>query len=152
MAAGTVIQYAANLDDIRIADLVGATVKLSLHTSAYTPNAAFNGHALASELTNEISGGGYPAGGMTLASPTKTGVSGGWKFSSGNATQTATGTNIPAWRYGVIRVEGTVAGKLNPIIGYFLGDSTPADVPATTVGNPLTITCPAAGWFDRVVV
>jgi len=36
----------------------------------------------------------------------------------------------------------------NPLIGYFLGDTTPADVPATTVGNPLTINCPANGWFD----
>lgn len=152
MAAGSVIQYAANFDDIRIADLVGAVVKLSLHTSGYVPSAGPAGHALASQLTNEISGGGYPVGGMTLDTPTKTALANGFKFSSGNAEQVATGENIPAWRYGVLRVEGTVAGKLNPVIGYFLGDNAPADVPETTVGNPLTVACPANGWFDRTIV
>jgi len=30
-------------------------------------------------------------------------------------------------------------------VGHFLGDSTPADVPATTAGNTLTVTPNAAG-------
>jgi hypothetical protein len=34
---------------------------------------------------------------------------------------------------------------VNPLVGYFLGDSTPADVPATTSGNTLTITPNASG-------
>lgn len=152
MAAGTVIQYAANFDDIRIADLAGAVVKLSLHTNAYVPDASPSGHALASQLTNEISGGGYPVGGMTLASPTKTALANGFKFSTGDAEQVATESNIPAWRYGVLRVEGTIAGKVNPVIGYFLGDDAPADVPQTAVGNPLIVSCPANGWFDRTIV
>jgi len=38
----------------------------------------------------------------------------------------------------------------NPLVGYFVGDSTPADIPATTVGNTLTLTCPSGGWFDLV--
>jgi hypothetical protein len=41
-----------------------------------------------------------------------------------------------------------VDGLTNPLIGYFVGDSTPADVPATTDTNTLTLNCPAGGWFD----
>lgn len=48
----------------------------------------------------------------------------------------------------MLYVSGTVDGYVNPLIGYFLGDSAPADVPATTDTNTLTITVPAGGWFD----
>jgi len=48
----------------------------------------------------------------------------------------------------VLYVSGSLWSMTNPLIGYFLGDTTPADVPATTVGNSLTINCPANGWFD----
>ena len=61
--------------------------------------------------------------------------------------RTASGGSIPAWRYGVMYVSGSLWGKTSPVIGYFLGDSTPADVPATTDGNPLTIQVNANGWF-----
>ena len=81
-----------------------------------------------------------------------TAISGGYKFSSASPSWSASGGNIPAWRYGVLRVDGALWGKTSPLIGYFVGDSAPADVPATSDGSPLTITCPASGWFDRVVV
>jgi hypothetical protein len=58
---------------------------------------------------------------------------------------TASGTGIPAWRYGVLYYLGTLNGKVNPLVGYFLGDSTPADVPLTTSTNTLTITPSASG-------
>ena len=152
MAAGTFTLYQANLDGLRSQDLLTAVVKLSLHTSTYTPSAGTSGHSVPPDLTTEVAYGiGFPTGGATIAGTFVPAVSGGWKFESDDPTWTATGGNIPAWRYGVLRVDGTLWGKTSPLIGYFVGDSTPADVPATTVGNPLTITCPAAGWFDIVV-
>jgi hypothetical protein len=45
----------------------------------------------------------------------------------------------------VVRASGTLNAKVDPIVGYFLGDSTSADVPATTAGNTLTFTPNAAG-------
>lgn len=152
MAAGTFTLYSANKDDLRINDLTGATIKMALVSSAYTPSAGEAGHALWSDVsTNEIANGnGYTTGGATLSAPTATAITNGWKFSSGNASWTASGGNIPAWRYAVLYVSGTLWGKTNPIVGYVLGDSTPADVPATSSGNTLTINCPAAGWFDLV--
>ena len=46
------------------------TVKVALVTSAYTPNQ--DTHNFFDDVTNEVSGTGYTAGGATLASPTVT--------------------------------------------------------------------------------
>lgn len=150
MAAGTVTLYSANKDDLNINDLVAGTVKLALISSAYTPDVAVGGHSLFSSASgNEISGvNGYTTGGFTLTSPVATSITGGFKFSSASPSWTASGGNISAWRYGVLYVSGTLWGLTNPLIGYFVGDNTPADIPATTTGNTLTITVPSGGWFD----
>lgn len=150
MAAGSVLLYdfvAKYLLGGSI-DLNTDTVKLALVNSSYTPDQV-NHDLWADVSTNEISGtNGYTTGGYTLLTPAFTAVTKGFKFSSANPTWTASGGSIAAWRYGVLYVSGTVDGYVNPVIGYFLGDSTPADVPATTDTNTLTITVPAGGWFD----
>lgn len=61
------------------------------------------------------------------------------------STWTASGGSIPAWRRGVVYYLGTLNGKVNPLVGHFLGDSTPADIPATTAGNQLIVTPNASG-------
>lgn len=129
------------------ADLTTATIKVALVGSGWTPNQDTHDEwadVSAQEIAN---GNGYTTGGYTLLSPVLTEITKGYKFSSANPSWTATGGNIPAWRYAVFYVSGTVEGMTNPLIGYFIGDDTPADVPATSVGNTLTITCPANGWF-----
>ena len=120
------------------------TFKITLHTSSYTPN---NGtHEVFADVTNELStANGYTAGGVTLTGVALTQASGVVKFTSSAAVWTASGGSIPVWRYGVVRAVGTLNGQVDPVIGYFLGDSTPADVPATTSGNTLTITPHASG-------
>ena len=149
MASGNVILFSKNKDDLRINDLVGATVLLSLVSSSWTPDASATGNSVWADMSaNEVSGNGWTAGGEALSSLAATAISGGFKFSSGNVSKTASGGAIPAWRYGVIRVSGSLWGMTNPVVGYFVGDATPADVPATTSGNSLTINCPASGWFD----
>lgn len=150
MASGTFTLYRANLDDLRLQDLTGATVKVALVTSSYTPNATNTGHSLWADVSaNEIANGnGYTTGGATVANDAVATVTNGWNYDSDNVTWTASGGSIPAWRYAVMYVSGSLWGKTNPLIGYFLGDSTPADVPATSDGNPLTITVNASGWFD----
>lgn len=148
MAAGPIITYRANIAHVAPNDLVGANLRMALVSSAYTPDASNTGHtAWASVSANEIAGGtGYTTGGYGLTGVV-TAVTNGFKVSSGNPTWTAAGT-IAAWRYAVLYWLGTIDGVVNPVIGYCLGDSTPADVPATTVGNTLTINCPAGGWYD----
>jgi hypothetical protein len=46
------------------------TIKVALVTSTYTPN--FDTHDFFDDITNEVSGTGYTAGGATLASPVVT--------------------------------------------------------------------------------
>ena len=149
MAAGTFTIYSKNNDILDIGELAGATLKMALCTSSYTPDASVTGNYLYSNITNELStANGYTAGGSTLTTVASTAITKGYKLTSDNVSWTASGGSIPAWRYGVLYVSGTFNGKVNPLIGYFLGDSTPADVPATTTGTPLTVTCPSGGWFD----
>jgi len=149
MASGNVTLFSKNKDDIRINDLVGATIKLALVSSSWTPDTSTTGNSVWADVSaNEVSGNGWTAGGETLASVVATAISGGYKLASASPSKTASGGNIPAFRYCVLRVSGTLWGMTDPLIGYFLGDSTPADVPATTTGNALTINCPANGWFD----
>lgn len=154
MAAGTFTLFKANIDDLRIQDLASGNLRMALVSSAYTPsNANTAGHSLWSDVSaNEIANGnGYTTGGDTITGVAAANAGNtGWKLSSDDPAWTASGAGIPAWRYGVLYYLGALWGKTNPLIGYFLGDSTPADVPLTTAPNPLTITCPAAGWFDSV--
>jgi len=151
------ILYGKNKDDLRLNDLVSANLRMQLHTSAYTPNVTITGHSLLSDLTNEVANGqGYTTGGAALTGAVAArSIAGaaqtdGSKLSSGNAVWTASGTGIPAFRYAVLYYLGTLWGMTNPLIGYILADSAPADIPLTTAGNTLTITCPQDGWFDLV--
>lgn len=129
-------------------NLLNATTtnfKLALVTSAWTPNTTTN-EVWADMSANEIAAGnGYTAGGNTLTGVALTQSAGTVKFTSSATTWTASGGSIPAWRYGVVYYSGTLNAKVNPVVGYFLGDSTPADVPATTSGNTLTVTPNASG-------
>lgn len=119
--------------------------KLALITNAWTP-APTTDEVFASMSANEIAAGnGYTAGGGALTGVTLTQTGGVVKFTASAFVWTATGGSIPAWRYGLVYYNGTLNGKVNPIVGYFLGDSTPADIPATTAGNTLTVTPNASG-------
>lgn len=154
MAAGTFTLFAKNKDDYRINDIVAGTIKLALVTSAWTPNITTAGNALWGDVSaNEIANGnGYTTGGVTLtgAAATATAGTNGYYLAAAVPVWTASGAGIPAHRYYVMYLSGTVWGQVNPLIGYFLGDATPADIPLTTSGNTITVTQPAAGWFDLV--
>ena len=147
MAAGAFIfPDKAKLNFFSATDLLNSanTFKVTLHTSTWVPANGTN--EVYADATNELATGfGYTAGGITLTGVALTQTAGVVKFTSAAAVWTAAGGSIPAWRYGVVRAFGTLNGKVDPIVGYFLGDSTPADVPATTTGNTLTITPNASG-------
>lgn len=151
MAAGSLVLYSAHKGRINLFDLQSAPVKLALLKSTYTPDTRVSlGHVIWSTISAEeiAAGHGYTAGGLALSNKGVTDITGGRKFVSSNLVWTATGGPIPAWRYGVLYVAGSLWGYSSPLLGYFLGDATPADVPATTDNNTLTIACPADGWFD----
>lgn len=120
------------------------TFKVTLHTSTYTPNAA---HAVYADLTNELTtANGYTNGGATLGTVTLgTVTTNDAKFDAADVVWTASGGSIAAWRYAVLRRSDTVNSLVGPLIGYVLADTTPADIPATTDGNTLTLTFNASG-------
>lgn len=149
MAANAFVIFSKNKDDLRINDLVGSSIKLALVSSSYTPSSGETGNSVWADVSAyEIaSTGGYAASTLTGVA---TAITNGVKFSSGNAVWTAAGGSISAFRYAVMYYNGTLWGMTNPLIGYILCDNTPADIPATTTGNTVTITCPSGGWFDLV--
>ena len=147
MAAGAFVFYdKAILNMFNATHLLDPanTFKMTLHTSTHAPS--LSGDEVYADVDNELAtGNGYTSGGITLANDALTQTSGVTKFTCDPAVWTASGGSIPAWRYAVVRASGTLNGKVDPLVGYFIGDSTPADVPATTTGNTLTITPHANG-------
>lgn len=91
-------------------------------------------------------GNGYSAGGVALTGVTLTLSGNIVTFTASPFSWTASGGNIPAWRHAYLYYVGTLNGKVNPLVAHCLGDSTPADVPATTpAASPLTVTPHASG-------
>ena len=124
----------------------GSTLyRLALVTNSWVP-APTTDEVFATLSANELATGfGYTAGGGALTSVVLSQTAGVVKFTSAAFVWTASGGSVPLWRYGVVYYLGTLNSKVNPLVGYFLGDSTPADVPATTTGNTLTVTPNALG-------
>ena len=151
MAAGPIVMpNKARLNFFNATNLLGANAanfKLALVGLAWTPDNSDTGNEVWGDVSaNEIAAGnGYSAGGIALTGVALSQTGGTVKFTSSAAQWTASGGNIPAWRRGVIYYAGTLNGKVNPLVGHFLGDSTPADIPATTAGNTLTVTPNASG-------
>jgi len=151
MSSGNITLYSANKNHLNIADVLANGAKLALLTSAYTPNSLITGESVwASISANEIAAGnGYTAGGIALSglAAVALGNNLGYQLNSNSPVWTATGGSIPNWRWGVLYVPATLWGLTTPLLGYFVGDATPADIPATTITNTLTINTPANGWF-----
>lgn len=150
MSQGIFTLYSSRFGKLAVDDLISASVKIALLTSNYIPDRTLTGDSVWADISAEeiTAGNGYTLGGKALENITKIALTAGYKFSSDNVTWTATGGPIPTWRYAVMYVEGTLWELVNPLIGYILADTTPADAPATTTGNSLTLACPADGWFD----
>lgn len=126
-------------------DLDTATIKAALLTSAWTPNMATQslwGDISANEVAN---GNGYTAGGNTMTGLAVSQTGGVGKFAGTVPSWTASGAGITC-RYAAFYAVGTFNGRVNPLIGYYILDSAPADV-VTASGNNLALNQPAAGWF-----
>lgn len=90
------------------------TIKIALCTSSYTPD--LDAHDFFSDITNEVSGTGYTAGGVTLASVAVT-------YDS-TSNQVRIDATDPSWtsasftaRYAII-YKSTGTASTSPLIGY----------------------------------
>jgi hypothetical protein len=90
------------------------TIKVLLTTSTYAVNQ--DTHEFKSSVTNEVSGAGYTAGGVTLGSKTITvdTASNETRFNAGNISWTSATFTA---RYAVIYYDTTVTGT-SPLLGY----------------------------------
>lgn len=150
MTAGSVTlfrdfaQYAVN----GTIDLAGDAIYCALYSSSLTPDVETQGELadLAGALTTA---NGYTAGGAALASKTTLRAAGVMTFDAADVVWTASGGSITA-RYLVLYASVARDGFTNPLIGYALLDTTPADVTATDT-NTLTIQWSASGIFTAIV-
>lgn len=118
-------------------DLNSDTIKVMLCTSGYTPNQ--DTHQYKSDVTSEVAGTGYTAGGATVASPTLA-------YDAGTNTLKFDGDDV-AWpastltaRYAVIYDSTPGSDATRPLIGYV---DFGADV--ASVAGTFTIAWDAAG-------
>ena len=108
-------------------DLDTDTIKVSLHTSTYSPN--IDTHTFFSDLTNELdASGGYTAGGAALASRVVTAddTNDRGVFDAANLSWSAL-TPSAAFRYAVIYKDSGLS-TTSPLIAYidFGADQNPA--------------------------
>lgn len=126
-------------------DLNSNTFKAMLLTSSYTPNVNTD-DIKADIVANEVANGnGYTTGGVTLGSVTWTRSSGTVTFDAADATWTGSSSGFTA-RYLAIYASGTLNGRTDPLVGYIILDSAPADV-AVAAGNIMTVQWNASGIF-----
>jgi hypothetical protein len=124
-------------------DLNSDTIKVALATSSYTPDQ--DTHDFFNDITNEVTGTGYTAGGATLGTPTftYTGASNVFKFDGDDVSWSS--STITA-RYAIVYDSTPGTSATNPLICYV---DFGADV-STTAGT-FTITWDAAGIFTVTV-
>lgn len=95
-------------------NLATDTIKVALCTSSYVPN--IDSHANFSDITNEVSGTGYTAGGATLGSQTVTQDNTNDDAAFDAADTTWPSSTITA-RFAVI-YKSTGTPSTSPLIGY----------------------------------
>lgn len=116
------------------------TVKLSLHTSTYTPNRDTDDFF--NDATGELSAGsGYNAGGETLSGKTITydSASDEVRWDANDVTWNFTASKT--WRYGVIYIDTAGGASTDPLYGLLSWDSD------QTVSTPYTLQWDPAGIF-----
>lgn len=125
-------------------DFTSDTVKCMLTTSSYTPNV--DTHDFKDDITNEITGTGYSAGGVALTTLS-------WTYDSTNnlvklnADPTTWTTATFTCRYAVLYNSTPGTDATRPLIGYvdFGADQSPS-------GVDFTVTWSANGIFRDTIV
>lgn len=102
------------IDNSTKIDLSSDTIKIALVTSTYSPS--IDNHDFFNDITNEVSGTGYTAGGATLASKTVTQDNTNDKAVFDAADVTWTTSSITA--RGAILYKSTGVSSTSPLIGY----------------------------------
>jgi hypothetical protein len=122
----------------RVVDFDTDTIKIALASASYTPNAST--HAVFSDITNEVTGTNYTAGGATITTPTLTESSGTVTFGGDNITWAYSAAGFTNARYAIL-YKSTGTSSTSTLIGYYdLGsDQSNATVPFSVIFPSSTI-------------
>lgn len=112
-------------------DWASDTIKIALVTSSYTPNQ--DSHDFFDDVTNEVTGTGYTAGGATLGSKTKTQDNATDRIVFDAADAAWTTSTITARAAVIYKDTGTAS--TSPLIGYIDFGSN-----ITSTGATFTVT------------
>jgi hypothetical protein len=126
--------FTKKLQDGTFGNMLTAALKIAILSSSYAPNKKT--HANYTDLTNEVTGAGYTAGGMALSTPTLTLDNVGHQTFFGSATVTWATVTFTNGRYAAI--YDTAAGDL---VGWvdFGSNQSPVAAPFPITWNPLGI-------------
>lgn len=113
------------------------TIKCSLHTSVYTPDQ--DGHDYFNDVTSEVTGSGYTAGGVTVTGCTATYDSATNTLTLDCADPAWTAATITNIRYAVFRKDSGTAAT-SPLICYI-----DFETDQSVSGANLSIAIPVAG-------
>lgn len=127
----------------KLADLGTDTLKVMLLTSVYTPNQGT--HQYQSDLTNEVTGTGYTAGGQALVSVTKT-YNTGTKTWTLDASDTVWAASTLTARYAVVYDASPGTTATNPLLCYL---DFGVDIPSA--GGNYTVQWDPAGIITQTV-
>jgi hypothetical protein len=116
-------------------DLNSDTFKVMLCTSAYTPNQ--DTHQYKSSVTNEVTGPGYTAGGVSVGSLAMTYTAGSNELSFDAVDASWSGSTLTA-RYAVLYDSTPATDATRPLVGYvdFGTDISSTSAPFTVVWDP----------------
>ena len=103
------------MDGTAVTDFNTDTIKVALTTSSYSPAAST--HDYFNDVTNEVSGTNYAAGGATLGSLSLTESGGTVTFDAADTTWSQSGAGFSNARYAVI-YKSTGTSSTSPLIGY----------------------------------
>lgn len=123
-------------------DLDSNTMKVTLHSSVFTPNASLM--SVYASLTNELATlYGYTSGGASFT-PTLTQNVAAVTFGTagGTVSWTASGGTIQA-KWAVLRSVGTLNGRVDPLIAYVDLDPLQTLGVSATTGQTLTVSWPS---------
>lgn len=141
----TIVKYQSwqvnTLDGTAVIDWDTDTIKVALATSTYTPSAST--HDFFNDITNEVTGTGYTAGGATVGSIAVTESSGTATVDGADVTWSQDGSGFTDARYAIL-YKDTGTATTSPLVGYI--DLT---TDRNNVDGDFTIEWSASGIFTQ---
>lgn len=141
----TIVKYQSwqvnTLDGTAVIDWDTDTIKVALATSTYTPSAST--HDFFNDITNEVTGTGYTAGGATVGSIAVTESSGTATVDGADVTWSQDGSGFTDARYAIL-YKDTATASTSPLVGYI--DLT---TDRNNVDGDFTIEWSASGIFTQ---